>query len=89
MKLACWKCVYLLMSAAFLLISTESFANSAAAKAALSQSTTNSFCSAGFNEANPFEMPEMYKKDQFKNGCPAGMSYVECLRQSWKQQQSN
>lgn len=77
------------MSAAFVLVSTNVFANSAAAKAALSQSTTNSFCSAGFNESNPYEKSEMFKKDQFKGQCPSGMSYVECLRESWKAKQGN
>ncbi len=85
MKLACAKCLYLLMSAAFLLISTNSFADTtSAAQAALGQSTTNSFCSAGYNKSG-YEDTEQFKKDQFKNGCPAGMSYVECLRKSWKE----
>ena len=86
MKLACWKCVYLLMSVAFLLVSNSAFANSAAAKQALAQNATNAVCSSGYNGANPFENTEMFKKDQFKNGCPAGMSYVECLRKSWQEQ---
>jgi hypothetical protein len=76
------------MSAAFVLLSTDVFANSAAAKQALAQNTTNSFCSAGFNGSSPFENPEMFKKDQFKNGCPAGMSYVVCLRKSWQEQKN-
>lgn len=72
------------MSAAFVLISTGAFADASGAKAALAQNTTNSFCSAGYNGASPYDKEEMYKKEGYKNGCPAGTSYVECLRQSWK-----
>jgi hypothetical protein len=76
------------MSAAFLLLSSDVYADSAAAKAVLAQSTTNAFCSAGFNEANPFDKTEMFKKDQFKGECPPGMPYVQCLRESWKAKQN-
>lgn len=74
------------MSAAFVLISTGSFANSSAAKAALGQSTTNSFCSAGSNESNPFEKAAYIDGKQFKGKCQPGQSYVQCLRESWKLQ---
>jgi hypothetical protein len=80
------KVLFILSVMTILLSSQGANAGSDAAKAALGQSTTNSFCSAGFNGNSPFEKSEMFKKDQFQSGCPAGMSYVECLRQSWKNQ---
>lgn len=69
-----------------ILVSTGAQANSAAAKAALSQSTTNSFCSAGSNEYNPFDKAAYIQSTQFKGKCQAGQSYVQCLKESWQRQ---
>ena len=59
-------------------------ADTATAQQVLAQSTTNPVCSAGYNGQND-QQTQQFQKDPFEGKCQSGVSYVQCLRQSWQQ----
>jgi hypothetical protein len=71
------------------MISNQAFADSTTAKQILAQNTTNPYCSAGSNEFNPFEASKLIDSNQYKSQCPSGMSYVQCLRETFKKTNQN
>jgi|GEM_PF-4849701 len=76
------------MKAAFSLILilfflTPVMANTDLAKQALSQSTTNPFCTSGYDGPNPFTKQGFEKPRNEKSIC-AGKNVVECYREFYK-----
>lgn len=65
------------------MLSSTAFANTEMAKNVLSGSTTNAFCSAGFNGPNPYERAAYEQPDPSKSICEGQGDVVDCYRKMY------
>ena len=67
------------------LMLSPAMAKTQMAKDVLSQSTTNTFCTAGYDGPNPYEKTTYQRPDPAKSICE-GQDVIECYRKNWNKQ---